>query len=150
VTAVTPGQAPSHIAVESPNKPRPDDRLLRAVADTLRRIEANYDREGSGPGSRFEGELLEDIQARTAVAMVRAQQAEAAAVAAQQQQPAPELTHTREDVIASYNAGYAAAAEKHAQPAPELPDCLAPHCPPSMHTDCEWPKCARDIEREDI
>jgi hypothetical protein len=42
------------------------------VADTLRRIEVNYDREGSGPGSRFEGELLEDVQARTAVAMVRA------------------------------------------------------------------------------
>lgn len=34
--------------------------------------------------------------------------------------PAPELTHTREDVIASYNAGYIAAVEKRAQPAPEL------------------------------
>lgn len=57
--------------VASPNKPRPGDPLIRAVADTLRRIENNYAREGSGPGSRFEGELLEDVQARTVVAMVR-------------------------------------------------------------------------------
>jgi hypothetical protein len=68
-----PGQAvqASHVAVESPSKPRPDDPLLISVADALRRIEVNYDREGSGPGSRFEGELLEDLQARQAVAMVR-------------------------------------------------------------------------------
>jgi hypothetical protein len=57
--------------VNSPNKPRPSDPLIRTVADTLRRIENNYVREGSGPGSRFEGELLEDVQARTVVAMVR-------------------------------------------------------------------------------
>jgi len=41
------------------------------VADTLRRIEVNYDKEGSGPGSRFEGQLLEDVQARAVIAMVR-------------------------------------------------------------------------------
>jgi hypothetical protein len=29
----------------------------------LARIEVNYEREGSGPGSRFEGRLLEDVQA---------------------------------------------------------------------------------------
>ena len=29
----------------------------------LYRIEANYEREGSGPGSRFEGRLLQDVQA---------------------------------------------------------------------------------------
>ena len=29
----------------------------------LRRIETNYQREGSGPGSRFEGRLPEDVQA---------------------------------------------------------------------------------------
>lgn len=57
--------------VSSPNKPRPDDPLARAVADTLRRIEVNYDKEGSGPGSRFEGQLLEDVQARAVIAMVR-------------------------------------------------------------------------------
>jgi hypothetical protein len=57
----------------SPNKPRPVDPLVIAVADALARIEANYDREGSGPGSRFEGLLLEDVQAKTAVAVVRSQ-----------------------------------------------------------------------------
>jgi hypothetical protein len=78
VSGATPGQ-PSHVVVESPNKPRPDDQLARSVADTLRRIENNYHREGSGPGSRFEGQLLEDVQARTAIAMARVHQAEEAA-----------------------------------------------------------------------
>jgi hypothetical protein len=64
------------VIVESPSKPRPDDPLTVAVADTLRRVENNYNREGSGPGSRFEGELLEDVQARRAIAMVRSVQAE--------------------------------------------------------------------------
>ena len=61
----------SYVVVESPNKPRPDG-LIRAVADALRRVEINYHREGSGPGSRFEGRLLEDIQAQVAVRMVQA------------------------------------------------------------------------------
>jgi hypothetical protein len=56
---------PSHVVVESPNKPRPPNPVIRYLADTLRHIEINYEREGSGPGSRFEGELLEDVQART-------------------------------------------------------------------------------------
>lgn len=60
-----------HVVVSSPNKPRPADPLIRAVADTIRRTENNYLREGSGPGSRFEGELLEDVQARAAVSVVR-------------------------------------------------------------------------------
>lgn len=55
----------------SPNKPRPADPLVRQVADALARIERNYQREGSSPGSRFEGELLEDVQARYAVNEVR-------------------------------------------------------------------------------
>lgn len=71
----TPSPEPSRTLVPSPNKPRPDDPLTRAVADALRRIEGNYEREGSGPGSRFEGQLLEDAQARRVIAMVRAQQA---------------------------------------------------------------------------
>jgi hypothetical protein len=58
---------------ESPSAPRPADPLVIAVADTLRRVEVNYDREGSGPGSRFEGMLREDVQARAVVAMVRSQ-----------------------------------------------------------------------------
>jgi len=37
--------------------------MERALADGLARIERNYEREGSGPGSRFEGKLLEDVQA---------------------------------------------------------------------------------------
>jgi hypothetical protein len=81
VSTATPGQAdePRVNVVESPNKPRPDDHLARSVADTLRRIENNYHREGSGPGSRFEGELLEDVQARTAIATVTSWQRELAA-----------------------------------------------------------------------
>lgn len=59
------------VAVESPNKPRPEDPLVLDVADALRRIERNYDVEGSGPGSRFEGRLLEDVQAEEAVRIVR-------------------------------------------------------------------------------
>lgn len=61
----------TYVAVNSPNKPRPDDPLIRYVADTLHRIEINYAREGSGPSSRFEGRLLEDIQAETVVRIVQ-------------------------------------------------------------------------------
>lgn len=53
----------STIAVSSPNAPRPADPLITEVADMLYRIEVRYEREGSGPGSRFEGRLLEDVQA---------------------------------------------------------------------------------------
>jgi hypothetical protein len=53
----------------SPNTPRPTG-LVREVADMLRRIEANYEREGSGPGSRFEGRLLEDAQAEAVVRFI--------------------------------------------------------------------------------
>jgi hypothetical protein len=60
----------SGTAAESPNAPRPQDPLTRQVADALARTGANYDREGSGPGSRFEGRLLEDVQAELAVRMV--------------------------------------------------------------------------------
>jgi hypothetical protein len=58
-------------AQDSPNKPRPEDPLVREVADALNRIECNYDREGSGPGSRFEGRLREDVQAEAVVRLVR-------------------------------------------------------------------------------
>ena len=56
----------------SPNAPRPDDPLTLELADILRRIEINYEREGSGPGSRFEGRLLEDVQAERIVRAIRA------------------------------------------------------------------------------
>jgi hypothetical protein len=58
-------------AVASPNVPRPEDPLVREVADGLAAIERNYEREGTGPGSRFEGRLLEDVQAEWAVRRVR-------------------------------------------------------------------------------
>jgi hypothetical protein len=64
-------------AQNSPGKPRPADPLVREAADMLMRIEANYRREGSGPGSRFEGLLLEDVQARAVVALVQSQKPEA-------------------------------------------------------------------------
>lgn len=54
----------------SPNAPRPAGLALEA-ADMLRRIEINYDREGSGPGSRFEGRLVEDVQAEAVVRLLR-------------------------------------------------------------------------------
>jgi len=56
--------------VPSPNAPRPADPLVRDMADMLYRIEVNYEREGSGPGSRFEGRLLEDVQAEAIVRMI--------------------------------------------------------------------------------
>jgi hypothetical protein len=56
---------------ESPNVPRPADPLVVEVADMLYRIEVNYEREGSGPGSRFEGRLLEDVQAEAVVRLLR-------------------------------------------------------------------------------
>lgn len=57
-----PPRAPSHITVSSPTV-RHSDSLVRDLADGIRHIEYNYQREGSGPGSRFEGKLLEDVQA---------------------------------------------------------------------------------------
>ena len=56
--------------VPSPNAPRPGDPLTVEIADMLRRIEINYGREGSGPGSRFEGRLLEDVQAEAVLRRV--------------------------------------------------------------------------------
>lgn len=53
---------PSHVAVSSPTV-RSADPLVRELSDGLNRITRNYEREGSGPGSRFEGQLLEDVQA---------------------------------------------------------------------------------------
>jgi hypothetical protein len=57
---------------DSPNVPRPADPLVVEVADMLVRIEVNYDREGSGPGSRFEGRLLEDVQAEAVLRFLSA------------------------------------------------------------------------------
>ena len=59
-------------AKESSNVPRPTGLTLE-IADALRHIEANYEREGSGPGSRFEGRLLEDVQAEWVMRELHAQ-----------------------------------------------------------------------------
>jgi hypothetical protein len=56
--------------VSSPNAPRPSDPLVLRVSAAIAGVARNYDREGSGPGSRFEGQLLEDAQAALAVRMV--------------------------------------------------------------------------------
>ena len=76
MSAATPGTGASHVVVSSPNKPRPTDRWALAIANAIRQTENNYHREGSGPGSRFEGELLEDVQARVAISFMLARQAE--------------------------------------------------------------------------
>ena len=57
--------------VASPPVPRPDDLLTRDVSDGLYHIALNYGREGAGPGSRFEGRLLEDVQAEWAIREIR-------------------------------------------------------------------------------
>ena len=48
-----------------------DDDLVEELAGMLVRIEANYERETSGPGSRFEGQRLEVVQARAVLRRVR-------------------------------------------------------------------------------
>lgn len=46
------------------------DELVRELGGLLWRIEGNYNREGSGRGSRFEGETCESVQARALVRRV--------------------------------------------------------------------------------
>ena len=48
-----------------------DPALAEDVAQMLVRIEVNYRREGSGPGSRFEDMRLEYVQACAAIRHVR-------------------------------------------------------------------------------
>ena len=57
--------------MKSPNAPRPTDPLTMELAYSLAGIERNYISEGSGPGSRFEGKLLEDVQAEYVVRRMR-------------------------------------------------------------------------------
>jgi hypothetical protein len=60
---------PSHVAVSVPKQPRTD--LEREIAHALYAIQCNYEREGAGPGSRFEGEMLEVAQARYVIQRLR-------------------------------------------------------------------------------
>jgi len=55
-----------------------DDELAEEIAQMLVRVEANYRREGSGPGSRFEGQCLETAQARRVIREIRERDAAAA------------------------------------------------------------------------
>jgi len=48
-----------------------DPDLAAEVADLLYRISVNYDREGAFPGSRFEGQRLEFVQAWAVIRHVR-------------------------------------------------------------------------------
>jgi hypothetical protein len=48
-----------------------DDELAEEIAQMLVRVEGNYQREGSGPGSRFEGQRLEVAQARRVIREIR-------------------------------------------------------------------------------
>ena len=50
--------------------------LAEEIADMLWHIQGNYQREGSGPGSRFEGQRLEVVQAEAVIRTVRATVAE--------------------------------------------------------------------------
>jgi hypothetical protein len=47
------------------------DELIEEIAGMLVRIERNYERETSGPGSRFEGKRLEVVQAEAVIRRVR-------------------------------------------------------------------------------
>lgn len=47
------------------------DPLEEEIASLLVAIETNYHREGTGHGSRFEGERLEVVQARAVIRRVR-------------------------------------------------------------------------------
>ena len=54
-----------------------DEELTEEVAGMLVRIESNYLRETSGPGSRFEGQRLEVAQAKAVIRRVRERDTEA-------------------------------------------------------------------------
>jgi len=66
--SIVAGTAPGGTVVNSPEW-KADAELVEAIATMLYCIEANYLRETSGPGSRFEGQRLEVAQA---VAVIRA------------------------------------------------------------------------------
>ena len=66
-----PDGLPHTVVRPMPVAPPDPDPLVREIADTLYRIQVNYEREGSGTGSRFEGETLETVQARWVIRRVR-------------------------------------------------------------------------------
>jgi len=97
-------------AVNSPNAPRPHDPQIVYIADTLRRIEGRYAQEGSGPSSRFEGRLLEDVQAEAVVRMVREDCAQFAEQEADRMRslPANDTSHARDKLLTAAGMGIVA------------------------------------------
>lgn len=81
----------------SPNAPRPADPLVRQAADMIAAIERNYDREGSGPGSRFEGRRLEDVQAEAVTRLVRAAVRQATAAVLTREEVTAVATHLHDE-----------------------------------------------------
>lgn len=65
------GYVPASVAREMPPTKPAENALEEEVARLLVAIESNYYREGSGHGSRFEGERLEVVQARAVIRRVR-------------------------------------------------------------------------------
>jgi hypothetical protein len=66
-----PAEPVRHIVVPSPMAPPPEDPFVTEIEEMLYRIACNYDREGSGPGSRFEGKTLERCQAESVIRHIR-------------------------------------------------------------------------------
>jgi hypothetical protein len=70
----------SHIVHVAGPTQRPEDPFIREMGDSVAGIERNYEREGAGPGSRFQDQLLADIQASWVVKQTRRRDAVAAVV----------------------------------------------------------------------
>lgn len=60
-----------YVVVPSPMAPPPEDPFVTEIEEMLYRILINYEREGSGPGSRFEGKTLERCQAEQVIRHIR-------------------------------------------------------------------------------
>jgi hypothetical protein len=57
--------------VPAPDPTAADDQAVAEISNMLVRIEYNYLRETSAPGTRFEGQRLEDVQARAVLRRLR-------------------------------------------------------------------------------
>jgi hypothetical protein len=66
-----PGEPARYVVVASPMAPPPEDPFVTEIEEMLYRILVNYEREGSGPGSRFEGKTLERCQAEQVIRHIR-------------------------------------------------------------------------------
>jgi hypothetical protein len=62
---------PKLTVVASPMAPPPEDPFVTEIEEMLYRILVNHEREGSGPGSRFEGKTLERCQSEQVIRHIR-------------------------------------------------------------------------------